>query len=157
MLYKTRRRSYGVTTHAQKAANWKLRLIVISIMNIICWWPACILYAIPIATGRSVYNDTFEPKYSEPALILTAAVTVANPVLYVILSKEFSTTVRRFRRRVCLYCSCFDCFDKEREHLRSLTGVNIRVYSSTSELTDTTRLLEDYSVADETNDNEQSN
>ncbi|XP_062504583.1 uncharacterized protein LOC134181339 [Corticium candelabrum] len=150
MLCKTRI-GEGATVTTENPTNWKLRLVVISIMNVICWWPALVLYAIPFATGRSVYNGTFPPHYSEPVVMLVAAVTVANPVLYVIMSGPFATAARRFRRRVCWHCFCMDCCDKERAHLRAITGLDIRKYDSISEQTDTTKLLEDISTTEDRN------
>ncbi|XP_062504628.1 uncharacterized protein LOC134181376 [Corticium candelabrum] len=150
ILCKTRR-GKGATVTTENPTNLKLRLVVISIMNVICWWPALVLYAIPFATGRSVYNGTFPPHYSEPVLMLVAIVTVANPVLYVIMSRPFATAARRFRRRVCWHCFCMDCCDKERAHLRAVTGLDIRKYDSISEQTDTTKFLEDISTTEDGN------
>ncbi|XP_062504813.1 uncharacterized protein LOC134181558 [Corticium candelabrum] len=150
MLFKMRRDN--MTSRNEKI--WKFRFVIISIMNVICWWPAFVLYSVAFATGRSVYNGTFSPKYSEPFLVLAAAVTVANPVLYVIMSKEFVTAARRFGRR---HCSCLDCCNRERINLRNVTGINIRVHDTISELTDTTALLDENSATSEHSDGSESN
>ncbi|XP_062504906.1 uncharacterized protein LOC134181661 [Corticium candelabrum] len=145
MLCKTRGDSHNATT--QNPTNWKFRLVVISIVDVICWWPACILYVIPFATGTSVYSGNYSPEYSEPVLVLVAAVTVANPILYVIMAKDFTTATRKFCWR---HCVCLDRFNKDQEYIRTVTGVDIRVYDSTSGPTDTTKLLSENSRTEDT-------
>ena len=88
--------------------HFRIRLIVISLLNLLCWWPACIMYLFSVANNESAYDGLdahgrhLSPVVTEPAIILTAAVSVANPIIYTIASKWFF-------RRVCrawLVCSC---------------------------------------------------
>lgn len=100
-----------------KVKQFQFRLIVISILNLVCWWPACILYLFSIANnvavydGRSARGRCLSPVVTQPILIVTATVTVINPVIYTLASKRF------------LKCTCRDsvmhgCCRKDRLIIR---------------------------------------
>lgn len=74
--------------------------MVISVLNLLCWWPACVLYWVGLAKSLSVRGGNSSPVVTEPALIFSAVVNVANPIIYTIASKRFLTLVR---------CACPCC------------------------------------------------
>jgi hypothetical protein len=82
--------------------RFRIRLIVISILNLLCWWPVLAVYLYESAKNETEYDGSFTLVGSELILLTTAAASAANPIIYTIATKEF------FRRA----CSC--CKKKRR-------------------------------------------
>ena len=99
-------------THSrrQEITHFRIRLIIISGLNLLCWWPACIMYWISFANKRSVFTGTLSPVATEPLFVINAAAMIANPIIYTIASKRFFTGVRRA-------CACRLCCRRRHEVL----------------------------------------
>ena len=79
----------------QEMTHFRIRLTIISGLNLLCWWPACFLYWFATADSKSVFTDTLSPVATEPVFAISAAVSVANPIIYTIASKRFFGVARR--------------------------------------------------------------
>ena len=88
---------FGVENSELKVLQVRLSIIVL--LNVVCWWPADVLYLYSYTRHKNVFNGELSPRVSEPALLFTALVSAANPVIYTIASRKF------FR---CL-CQCLFC------------------------------------------------
>ena len=91
-------RKHGVFfTHScsQEMTLLRIRLTIISGLNLLCWWPASFLFWFASVEKRSVFNGSLSPAASEPILVISAAVSAANPIIYTIASKRFLTAIRR--------------------------------------------------------------
>ena len=100
-------RKHGASfTHScnQEMTLLRIRLTIISGLNLLCWWPASFLFWFVSAEKRSVSNGSLSPVATEPTLVISAAVSAANPIIYTIASKRFLTAIRR--TCVCLLCRC---------------------------------------------------
>ena len=99
-------------THSrnQEITHFRIRLTIISGLNVLCWWPACIMVWFASASKRSVFNGTLSPVAPEPLFVITAAVSVANPIIYTIASTRFLTVARRA-------CSSVFCWRRKEERL----------------------------------------
>ena len=100
-----RLRKLGLSfTHSrsQEITHFRIRLTIISGLNLLCWWPACALYWVAFFDNRAVLNGTLSPVASEPVLLITAAVSFANPIIYTIASKRFLDVARR----ACAFLFC---------------------------------------------------
>jgi hypothetical protein len=105
---KLRKSHLGFRQSGNKEVNYlRIRLIVISILNLFCWLPVSSVYLYLIAKNETVSIGpgvhTVSPVIAEPLLILTAVVSVANPVIYTVATKPF------FR---CVYSMC--CCNKKK-------------------------------------------
>ena len=78
----------------------KVRLAVIALMNVFCWWPACVLYLYSTISGKTVFEGSVDPDITIPAFLLAATVSAANPVIYTFASRG----LLKFVRRVCAVC-----------------------------------------------------
>ena len=87
---------------SQEITHFRIRLTIISGLNLLCWWPACALYWFASVDNRTVLNGTPSPIASEPVLLITAAVSFANPIIYTIASKRFLEAARR----ACAFLFC---------------------------------------------------
>lgn len=88
-----------------EASHFRIRLMIISGLNMLCWWPASVIYWVVMEKNESVYDGSFSPVVSEPSLLIIAAVSVANPIIYTIASKRFFAIARRAcKRRLCSRC-----------------------------------------------------
>ena len=81
--------------NSQEVSHFRIRLTIISVLNLMCWWPACILFWYTSFTKKAVHTGTMSPVVVEPFFILSVAVSVANPIIYTIASKRFCTAVSR--------------------------------------------------------------
>lgn len=106
-LWRVMRKNSINSSHStsQEINRLSVRLAVISGLNVLCWWPACVLYWITVAKRESVYKGSVSPVVSEPILIFVTATCVANPIIYTIASKPFFAKVRR-ACACCVYCRC---------------------------------------------------
>jgi hypothetical protein len=86
-------------SQCQEIHHFRIRLVVISILNLLCWWPACFMYWISNAYDLSVFDGSISPAASEPMRVIVAVTCSANPIIYTIASKTFLKTTRRS-------CSC---------------------------------------------------
>ncbi|XP_062509027.1 uncharacterized protein LOC134185262 [Corticium candelabrum] len=82
----------------------RIRLIIISVLNLVCTWlPGFAIGLYTVANMKTVYNGSVSPISSEPFFILTAAITVANPLIYTIASV---TCCSRLRHCCCNHLLC---------------------------------------------------
>ena len=101
LLCKLRNHDESFTHSSQQITHFQIRLTIISGLNLLCWWPACFLYWYFTAESRSMYNGTLSPVSTEPAFIIAAAVSMANPIIYTIASKRFFKVAGRACRLFC--------------------------------------------------------
>jgi hypothetical protein len=88
------------TSQCKELSHFRTRLVIISGLNLLCWWPACFTYWYTCAKNVSIFDGTFSPSVSEPMRVLVAAACVANPIIYTIASKRFFKVIQRS-------CGCF--------------------------------------------------
>ena len=84
-------RKYNVSfTHSrnQEINHFRIRLTIISGLNLLSCWPPCIMYWIASA-------GTVSPIVPEPTIVISAVVSAVNPIVYTIASKRFLTVARR--------------------------------------------------------------
>jgi hypothetical protein len=90
---------YGCVIRTVKSVDFKIensgvralqvRLTIIVLLNIVCWWPANVLYWYSYSRKKNVFNGELGPKASEPTLLCAALVSAANPIIYTIASRKF--------------------------------------------------------------------
>jgi hypothetical protein len=78
----------------------QIRLSIIVLLNVICWWTADALYLYSYTRSKNMLNGQLSPKASEPALLFTALVSAVNPIIYTIASTKF------YR------CLCRECYKR---------------------------------------------
>lgn len=93
--------SYG--NHELK--QLQIRLTIIAAMNLLCWWPSCILYWLSYVREESVPNGRLSPHAVEPVFLFTVAVSAANPIIYTMASKRFVRITARCCNSVCRQCN----------------------------------------------------
>ena len=98
----------------QEIDRFRIRMTAISILNLVCWWPLCILHFVSLA--RRGVDPPFV--YVEPFFIFLAAVSAANPIIYTIASRRFFSTARYACKNSFL---CHRC-NGERKHVLRLPG-----------------------------------
>ena len=106
--------SFG-PSKSQEISHFRIRLAIISGLNLLCWWPACFIYLFTDAKNLSVVRGTISPAASEPMLAIIAAVSVANPIIYTIASKRFLMVAQRAR-------TCCLCFRRRNEEWLPVVG-----------------------------------
>lgn len=89
-------------SESREIAHLRIRLTLISGLNLLCWWPACILYSVAFFKHETVQDGSVSPVVSEPVIIFSAAVSAANPIIYTIASKRF-LAVTRHACACCLF------------------------------------------------------
>lgn len=122
------RQALRIVTHGNssgdRTGNFPIRLAIIVLLNIVCWWPACILYWFSYIRNETVFNHRMSPETIEPIFLFAAAVSACNPVMYSVPWKPVSKLVRRF----------YDCFrcgaDEEKIRLFSDNTKNQYVCSA---------------------------
>jgi hypothetical protein len=78
----------------------KIRLAIISVLNVVGWWPACIIYWYSFVTNKTVGNGKLPVSSTEFSLLLTVAVSAINPLIYSEgLTRICKTVFRAFRFR----------------------------------------------------------
>ena len=102
-------------SQSQEISRFRIRLAIISGLNLLCWWPTCFIYWFTNAKHLSVVRGTISPAASEPMLAIIAAVSVANPIIYTIASKRFLTVAQRA-------CTCCLCFRRRNEEWLPVAG-----------------------------------
>ena len=112
------------TTESQEITHVRIRLTVISVLNLVCWWPLCILHWYALATKKSVFDGTISPAVSEPFFVFGAVVSVANPIIYSFTSKNFFRT-----RHMCLCCFSCRCSHEEQTLLLPGHGITMRNFN----------------------------
>ena len=95
---------------SQEVSHFRTRLTIIAILNLVCWWPACILFWYTSFTKKSVEHGTLSPVVVQPFFILSVVVSVANPIIYTIASKRFCTAASR----ACHCCGFIGNHNEER-------------------------------------------
>ena len=106
------RKSTGISNclNSQEVSRFRTRLTIISVLNLVCWWPACILFWFASITDVSVKDGTLSPVVAELFFILSVAASVANPIIYTIASKRFYNAASR----VCHCCVFIGHHNEER-------------------------------------------
>ena len=84
-------------THSRnhQITHFRIRLTIISGLNLLCWWTGSFLYCYFFIKARSVFHGTLSPVITEPSLLIAAATSAANPIIYTIASKRFFKVARR--------------------------------------------------------------
>jgi hypothetical protein len=77
----------------------QIRMIIIVFLNIVCWWPPCILYSLSYLTGDSLRNGRMDGRLGQFGFAVLAASSAVNPVIYTLSWKTF-------RRIVNCVCFC---------------------------------------------------
>ena len=95
---------------SQEITRFRIRLAIISGLNLLCWWSVCVIYWFAAVNRKTVINGTLPPVVAEPVFVLMAATNVANPIIYTIASKHFLTVARRA-------CACLFCRGRNEERL----------------------------------------
>ena len=78
-----------------------IRLFIIVVMNMLCWWPVCIVFLYVYITKNSVWNRGPPVEVTIPIFFVIAAACAANPIIYTITSKPFIKTTIRACVLVC--------------------------------------------------------
>ena len=100
---KLRKTTFSSSHSEQEITRLWIRLTVISVLSVICWWPVYIAYWLTADKEESMYDTTVFPAVWEPVLISTAAVSAANPIIYTLASKRFCMVARLICKR-CGFC-----------------------------------------------------
>ena len=87
----------------------QIRLSIIVVLNVVCWWPADVLYWYSYTRHKNVFNGELSPRASEPVLLFTAITSAVNPVIYTIASKKVFRCLYQ-----CLFRGCKRDFCKRR-------------------------------------------
>ena len=67
LWYKVRKRSrISSCLESKEVSQFLTRLTIISVLNLICWWPACILFWFTSIKNKSVLHGTVDPRISDP-------------------------------------------------------------------------------------------
>ena len=96
-------------SRSQQINHFRIRLTIISGLNLLCWWPACFMYWYFTADSTSVFNGTLSPVATEPTFVIVAAASVANPIIYTIASKRFFTVLVNFSVGIVMKNGCPSC------------------------------------------------
>jgi hypothetical protein len=79
----------------------KIRLGIIAMLNVVAWLPPCIYFWYALVTKRTVLNGKFSIKCTEFQLLMTAAVSSVNPIVYSLQISRIGNAVHRFFRLTC--------------------------------------------------------
>ena len=71
------------------------RMAIIALLNLVGWWPACIIYWYSYARDKTVFNGGIDPDVTIPILLLSVIVSVVNPIIYTMASKPFCALLKR--------------------------------------------------------------
>jgi hypothetical protein len=73
----------------------EIRMAFIACINLIGWWPACIIYWYSYSKDETVFTGRIDPDVTIPVFLLTVIVSVANPIVYTVASKPFCALLKR--------------------------------------------------------------
>ncbi|XP_062509647.1 uncharacterized protein LOC134185784 [Corticium candelabrum] len=108
LCYRLRKFNANVATTELK--NLQIRLTVIVVVNVIVWWPACIIYWYSYVRDESVFDGTLSLDAPLPIMMLTVVVSLINPLIYTIASKRVSNVIKN----VCVLICCHGNSERQR-------------------------------------------
>ena len=99
--------SYVASTELK---HLKIRLTVIVVVNVIVWWPACIIYWYSYVNGEFVFNGKLSLDAPLPIMVLTVVVSLINPLIYTIDLKYVMNVIKT----VCVLICCYGNSERRR-------------------------------------------
>ena len=118
----------GSSYQNSEVTTLKIRLGVIAVINVVGWWPTCIIYWYAFLTNTTVFNGKLAPSYTEIPLLLTAAVSAVNPVIYSVKVVRICRVVLR----VFGFSCTFGNGDKRDRNVTDTGDHSTRLLSKTS-------------------------
>ena len=101
----------------QEIDRFRARMTAISILNLVCWWPICVIYFV-FWSQHGLKRHGVDPPFIYPYFLFLAAVSAANPIIYTIASKRFFSAAR-YACRNSFFCR--RCYGEEK-HILLLPG-----------------------------------
>ena len=115
---KVRKRNFNPNhCQSQEIDRFRIRMAAISILNLVCWWPICVVCFVFWARHGSQHHSS-DPPFVEPYFIFLAAVSAANPIIYTIASRRFFSAARYACKNSFF---CHPC-NGQRKHVLLLPG-----------------------------------
>lgn len=81
---RTRRAGDENSRQKSQIMKLKIRLGIIAVINVVSWWPACIVHWYGLYQDKTIMNGKLPPSYPQSVLLLTAALSAANPLIYTV-------------------------------------------------------------------------
>ena len=118
LCYKVRKNNFNLK-HCQNREidRLRIRMTVITILNLVCWWPICVVYLVSWAQ-HGLQRQSVDPPFIEPYFLFQAAVSATNPIIYTVASRRFFNAVSHVCKNGFICCRC----NGERKHVLPLPG-----------------------------------
>ncbi|XP_062510000.1 uncharacterized protein LOC134186099 [Corticium candelabrum] len=105
-----RLRKFNVNVASRELKHLQIRLTVIVVVNVIVWWPTCIIYWYSYVRDETVFNGKLSLDATLPIKMLTVVVSLINPLIYTIASKRVTKAIKN----VCVFICCHGNSERQR-------------------------------------------
>ncbi|XP_062509048.1 uncharacterized protein LOC134185283 [Corticium candelabrum] len=81
----------------------QIRLTIVVLVNVIIWWPPCILYWYSYFRGKTVFNGKLNLNAVMAIMMSNVLITAIDPLIYTMVSTRFTRMIRRACVGMCCH------------------------------------------------------